>query len=1073
MQELYLLGRERAVEKLDQLLDGRLKQLCIRTRYPKEVAGFVSACLSKRGELESGAGDRCSFVKDKATWELLCSAKSATDQILVADPELEIDAFFGELLPMARERGHAVLYSSPNPRPDTPEIVNLIEPKKHEVLDLLKKYDFSAAEAEQLAQQSNGNIYILVRLLTGTNDRPKWARGELGHQLRFLALLGGWSDISEKDRAAISKITGEEYDAWIQRVYPIVNESEPPVVLEGSKFRPVSRYESWQQLGHYLTDLDLRKYQASVIEILAELDPELELPDEERVMGILSFKSRRETVSKSLKKGLAETLALLGGQGGDLNVSAGLASDVACNVVHSLLQDSDWKRWASLDGMLPQLAEAAPSQFLNAVDAALLDVENDPFAKVFGACGELPFGKIYHTGLLRALEALAWNQDYLSRVSLILARLAIYELPQNLANAPAATLRSIFLTWMPQTLASIDARRAAVESVIGENLKVGWNLLMEILPDNHQIGSYNAKPAWRDWFPSDWREGATRSEMYKQIVNYTELAVSLAMKDIDKLTQLISKWDHLPREVFQRVLDYIESPQAMALSEEDKFKLWERLSNEIDRHRKFAESDWAMPEQELRRLDAAASAIKPHDPAIVYQHLFNAWDHDLFATNNYDKEREAVALRRDRAVEEVIEMHGIGRLLDMALVVNHPGELGSALGRIGDSAADDYLLPKYLLNEALSIDNFLRGFIWARYQCKSMRWVRSIMQPDWQSSHKSYFLSCLPFVAEVWRYAEEILESHVGEYWARIAPNPYQASADLAEAAEKSLKYHRPEIAIDCINAMSHLHMAVSTQMATESVKQLVSDASAIAKLNKHYLLNVIEALQKAPDVDPDEMTWIEFQCLKLLDRFSGGSPIFLERRIASDPKFFHDLIKMCFRSEEDRDKKIELDENQQLIAGQAYSLLHNWHRPPGTTAEDQIDGDLFVKWIQEAEDLCQLSGHWPIAQQMVGHCLVYPPAGLNGILQNALVARCLDDADHEHMRRGLTIELFNRRGVHGFTSGREEIKLAEDYREYANNYDLQGYTRIASSLRGLAEGYERDAIRESARDPYFDHADE
>ncbi len=241
------------------------------------------------------------------------------------------------------------------------------------------------------------------------------------------------------------------------------------------------------------------------------------------------------------------------------------------------------------------------------------------------------------------------------------------------------------------------------------------------------------------------------------------------------------------------------------------------------------------------------------------------------------------------------------------------------------------------------------------------------------------------------------------------------------------------------------------------------------ARLDQHHLLEVIKYLQSAPDVAVDDITWIEFQCLGLLDRFSGGSPQFLERRMATEPSFFHDIVKICFRSERDRDKPLEIDEQKKGVAEQAYRLLHNWHTPPGTTTDQKIDELAFAAWIDTTRVLCEESGHWTIAQQMIGHSLMYHPAGLEGMLKYPAIAKCLDAPEHEHMRRGLTTELFNSRGVHGFSGGKDELEIARRYRSHAEHFDLARYTRIATSLRGLAEGYERDAERDSKRDPFSD----
>src|SRR5436190_100817 len=86
LQDIFLLKRDPAVAKLNSVFDGTTKELCLRTRYPKQVAGFISACLAQRNELESGAGARYFFVRDRPVWQTLCSPEHDSNQILVADP---------------------------------------------------------------------------------------------------------------------------------------------------------------------------------------------------------------------------------------------------------------------------------------------------------------------------------------------------------------------------------------------------------------------------------------------------------------------------------------------------------------------------------------------------------------------------------------------------------------------------------------------------------------------------------------------------------------------------------------------------------------------------------------------------------------------------------------------------------------------------------------------------------------------------------------------------------------------------------------------------------------------------
>jgi hypothetical protein len=53
------------------------------------------------------------------------------------------------------------------------------------------------------------------------------------------------------------------------------------------------------------------------------------------------------------------------------------------------------------------------------------------------------------------------------------------------------------------------------------------------------------------------------------------------------------------------------------------------------------------------------------------------------------------------------------------------------------------------------------------------------------------------------------------------------------------------------------------------------------------------------------------------------------------------------------------------------------------------------------------------------------------------------------------------------FSAGREERELAERYRQQADEVEVHGYHRFATSLRGLASQYEWQAEREATRDPF------
>ena len=148
--------------------------------------------------------------------------------------------------------------------------------------------------------------------------------------------------------------------------------------------------------------------------------------------------------------------------------------------------------FGSIDNLLPMLAEAAPGEFLNAVEDALQQTPC-PFDKLFSQEGRGITGRNYMTGLLWALETLAWDEIYISRVTVILGELASHDPGGQWVNRPANSLKTIFLPWLPQTIASVEKRKNALRTLQKEIPEIAWSLLLHLLPSQHQMSARFAK----------------------------------------------------------------------------------------------------------------------------------------------------------------------------------------------------------------------------------------------------------------------------------------------------------------------------------------------------------------------------------------------------------------------------------------------------------------------------------------------------------------------------------------------------------------------------------------------------
>ncbi len=400
---------------------------------------------------------------------------------------------------------------------------------------------------------------IPVELSETTLSTPKqdWNQLAYASDLVIANFIGSWNEGNEADLEVISQLANKDYTSWIGEIREILQQPATPIALKNGRWNIAEREVIWQALGARLFDATLDNFKQCIVSVLTERDPQFDLPVEERYAASVHGKVLRN--SPELRQGLAETLALLGNKPQDLtNCTQNKPETIAVLTVREIFENADWVLWGSVNHLLPMLAEAAPKEFLGVVESALQQ-SPCPFDELFSQEGDGTFGANYLTGLLWALETLAWDKQFLVRACVILGELAAHDPSGNWSNRPANSLSTILLPWLPQTTASIDKRKVAQQTLQNEAPEVAWKLLLSLLPNQHQVSTGAHKPSWRKTIPDTWEKGVTHREYWEQVSFYVELAVSMASHDIEKLSVLVDHLHNLPQASFDKVLEHLSS----------------------------------------------------------------------------------------------------------------------------------------------------------------------------------------------------------------------------------------------------------------------------------------------------------------------------------------------------------------------------------------------------------------------------------------------------------------------------------------------------------------------------------
>jgi len=896
--------------------------------------------------------------------------------------------------------------------------------------------------------------------VTRTKPKTDWTQHPEATYLALTVLIGSWNEKKECDIETITQLLDISYDEWLKKAREILLCPDSPLSLRNGIWKVVNRAELWSLLGSRILDQDLDTFRSLAVSVLNEPDPAFELPAEERYAASIHGKVLK--CSHILRKGIAEGLAILGSQPESCaNCSQGKAEATCALVIRELLTDADWVLWGSLNDLLPTLAEAAPGEFLDAVEKAIRQTPC-PFDELFSQEGSGITGRNYLTGLLWALEGLAWDEQYLVRVCVALGELASRDPGGQWANRPSNSLATILLPWLPQTLAPVEKRKVAVRTLLQEQPDIAWNLIIQLLPGQHQTSFGSHKPSWRKTIPDDWEKGVTNQEYWQQTSFYAELAVDAAGQDTARLSVLIDHFDNLPKPAFDKLLEILASEPISKLPEEQRLLIWEHLTKFTNKHRRFSDAEWALPLELINRIEEVAEQLAPTNPFNLYQHLFSDRDFDLYEENgDWEKQRKKLDTRRETAISEILQQYGAEGVIRFAESVSSPWQVGHALGVIADDVCESTLLPHFLDKAATTRKALVSGFIWRRFYFKGWEWCDELDKSDWSPEQIGQFLASLPFTKDAWDRASKWLQKDEREYWTRTGANAYQADGDLAIAIEKLIKHGRPHAAINCLERMRHAKQPINSNQCIRALLAALSSSEPSYAMDGYHIVELIKFLQAEPSVNKDDLFRVEWAYLPLLDRHVGAAPQLLESRLANDPEFFCEVIRLIYRSKKEDQPSGEPTEDSKAVATNAWRLLHEWRTPPGTQEDGTFSEQRFTEWLERVKEICAESGHLEVALIKIGEVLIHTPPDPNGLWINRIVAAALNDRAADDMRAGYRTETYNSRGVHWVDpTGKPEQELAEQFRRKAEDVENAGFLRFAVILRELAEEYEREAQR-------------
>jgi hypothetical protein len=1025
--------------------------LPIESGSPSDAIDFLAAYVTHLNDKQRDIlTSRIVIVEDTASWNVLCDHQHPLT--LVADPSLSLEA---EAVSRAVRKGHRVLLASDRFASGQSQPLKLSRPEVFELGDALKQAGFDEETARKQAFDCSGSLAVLKRRLSRvpSTTEPEWARSEFASQLAPLVLVGCWEDASSADNDAVSRILGKSYTDVASLVRHAATLRDPPLFRISGFCSLTSREDSWVLLARRLHGAQLRAWMELAVEVLTADDSQNRVPRRS--------KAKFQAYSETLRTGIAETLVLLAVFPTDLGTGPG---EVGHIVQHVLGGNPGWKRWAALRQQLPLLAEAAPDAFLDAIESELRTAGGDVL-ELFADSGDPLFSQCLHSGLLWALETLAWHPSYLLRVSLVLAELSERDPGKRWSNRPSNSLSEIFLPWLAHTAARVDERIKVLRKITEKKPAAGWHLLLSLLPSQHGQSMPTHTPKWRNW-ATNWRAQTTDADFVEQVQACGDRLVEMAGNDTERWTDIVNHIAALPPVSKKAALSKMVALDLSMIGSDNRKTLADNLRLQIHRHRAYSEASWSLPNEDVVALEDALDRIEPDDLVARSTWLFAEYVElpEPHGQNwSWDDEQTRVSSMRQQAIAAIFAKEGIGGMLRLSAAVKAPWLVGTESVQIHLVSDPALVLPSLLVDANQATVSFAKGYAGRNFEQGGWDWIDSLRTDQWSPEQVARLATILPSERKTWSLLEHHSDDAARIYWESVYLFSIKELQDVQFAVSQLIARHRPFAAVYALRmAVRHKSDLPAALLLNALEATLEPEPDKPPKEIAFGIIELLQDLQRRdPPVDETRIARLEWAYINILDGERAAAST-LHGSLARNPEFFSDLLKVVFRPRgEQADPNTEPSEEQHNRAMNAYRLLRSWDTVPGfQMANGTVDGDALGVWVERVRELCRESGYLEICDSQIGQILAHAPAESDGSWPCVAVRDAVEAINSPELANGFVVGTLNTRGVtvrRQTDGGDLERADASKYAAYAKASELE-WPVTASILRRIADVYESRA---------------
>jgi len=946
--DIFLVGREKQKDKLLEQFKFNTPKI-IRSGTKRESIAFVISCFKSLIDGEEDLFARSIIVTSS---EALFRFSSHISPLIII-PWMELDEIPYSII----QKGHTIILPLDQEFFTNEPIIHLPPVKKEGLIHCLMKMGMNRRRAEREAFESSCNVTILWRRLNPISIPNWWKQFDEWIEILPALMVGKWDESFEGDKEIVAIIAKMDYENFSRILNKWKNKPDTPIVQIDTVWRIQSTFEVWSLLFKYLVKEDLVRLELCALEIFKEIDPHIGLNLTEEIYGVLKGTLIKK-YSKWIKKGISHSMTFISITNEQLNsLNSPLWIDT---LVMKILKVDNTNHWKSLDFFLPDLAEASPTSFLNFLEIDLKD-SNSIILRSLKESSSNPSIWLNHTGLLRALEGLAWFPQYLCRSSLILAKLSELSSKSNFKNSPKNSLNQIYKAWHIQTLASKQSRFEVLELLSKNYPEVAWSLLLSLLGTKRDIALENYRMLWRNAIEDV--STIPNQDIYETQIFSLEVIKKNFDNSEEKLLDLLEVLDlthWIP--VKQKILEFIENIYSVV--DHKNNLVWNSLRKMLHAHKTHQDTDWALNNDWIKRLESLYHYLEPKDLIERTIWMFNeSWptfleDYDQKQFSYEDRE-PYIFIRRTEELKKIYNEFGLDKILEFRFNVKEYRSLGYCLGEIIEEPIEILRICEDLNLEPKDF-HFVQCFIGKKVEIMGLSWLFNLFSQLQEQKYPDIALgklltSCFNS-EELWDFVGSKKKSISNVYWINFNPNfsklPYEAKKFGITQLLKAKRYFL------AIRECYYNREKISSGLIAKSLDQAISNSEEYhPSLDPYIIAELMELLDVRDDLSNKTIANLQWKYLTILWNQSHDKfPTRLHKELAQSCKFFVEILEIAYFP---MSTGMEDVQNEGLSSIQAKKnasrLLESWDILPGLTEGNGFNPSILIDWLEEVRKL--LSG--------------------------------------------------------------------------------------------------------------------